>query len=597
MKLTKFYHKSIVTTLIVLVIIASTLIMAVPVSAAVAQEWPLSLVGYSTLSWSKADFNAAVLANPTIVGDSNNSSIKYKGLAVWRIVAMLDGGDPATLNISLISSISVKGTCSDDYANTALTPAYWYGTDGANKENVIVYNLKSTDGGTTFVEVAAGTGDYPCKVFGLQSPGGSNLSGTYRPGKLVKLELLGLPALPVVNVSISPSSQAVANGATFNVNLAISTDTASRGWQANIDFDASKLIANSVTEGGFLHDWAIAHSDSTNNAGTSTIDNVGGHITNIAYAVVGTADLGGPTGSGTLCSISFTAKTAIDNYASLAPSAVVVSDVNAITIPGVTLTGGQVAIGNVPMADLVVSAASTAKVDDTHYTITYTITNQGNLAAVATVTSIAIDGVPVTAACPALAAGASDTQTTASKTLSAPSDTIVITADSTAVVSEGNESNNTRTITYANVSGTGDTIVNGNIAAKLSFTAPTNIDPWNLIVGPNDISGTMNVKCNSDWQVQVSDQNTDTAGHMTKWMSTYVPGVKLTAPLTVGCTTSVDLSGAPQTIVNGTPSGQVGNNGQDCTVLFHQAILYSDAVLTGGYSYHIVVTFTASVTI
>ena len=79
-------------------------------------------------------------------------------------------------------------------------------------------------------------------------------------------------------------------------------------------------------------------------------------------------------------------------------------------------------------------------------------------------------------------------------------------------------------------------------------------------------------------------------------LGNYTLGTKLTAPLTVGCTTSVDLSGTPQTIVTGDPSGQSGNDGQNLTISFHQPVLYADPVLTGGYSYHIVVTFTASVT-
>ena len=77
------------------------------------------------------------------------------------------------------------------------------------------------------------------------------------------------------------------------------------------------------------------------------------------------------------------------------------------------VTGGTVAIGNVPMPDLVVSALSATKDGDGTYTIAYTITNQGNDDAAAASTSIVIDGgAPIVVACPALAAGASDTQTT-----------------------------------------------------------------------------------------------------------------------------------------------------------------------------------------
>ena len=306
-------------------------------------------------------------------------------------------------------------------------------------------------------------------------------------------------------------------------------------------------------------------------------------------------------GTGTLCTISFTAKANVNDFASITPNSnnLVIDDYNAAPIAGVGVTGGTVAIGNVPMPDLVVSALSAAKVSDTTYTITYTITNQGNAASGACTTSVVIDsGMPITVACPALAAGASDTQTTAAQTVSSGSDTIVGTADSAGAVSESNENNNARTITYASVGDNGNTSLNSNIAAKLLLTVPAGIDPWNLVQGTNDITGPANVKCNSNWQLQVNDQNTTTIGHMTKWLlGVYDGGTRLTAPLTVGCTTSVDLSGTPQTIVTGTPAGQSGDSGQSLTISFHQPVLFADPVLTGGYSYHIVVTFTASVTI
>jgi hypothetical protein len=412
----------------------------------------------------------------------------------------------------------------------------------------------------------------------------------------MKIELLNLP---VSQVSVSPASQAVANGASFTVNLDINTNTASRGWQMNVNFDATKMQCTGVSEGTFLSSYATANGGGTVAApGTLTWDNVGGTITIPGWAITG-AGSGGPSGTGTLCTIAFTAKPSIDNFASITPSSVILSDVLGATIPGTTMTGGTVAIGNVPMPDLVVSALSAAKVTDDTYTITYTVMNQGNDAAAASTTSIVIDGgAPIAVACPALDAGASDTETTAAQTVTSGSDTIQVTADSTGTFSESNESNNSRTITYALVGANGNTTINANIAGKLELTVPPAIDPWNLVVGSNDTSGTANVKCNSNWQVQVSDQDA-TNGHMTKWMpgSGYDLATKLTAPLTVGCLTSIDLSGTPQTIATGTPAGQSGNDGQNLTISFHQPILYADSVLTGGYSYHIVVTFTASITI
>jgi hypothetical protein len=332
--------------------------------------------------------------------------------------------------------------------------------------------------------------------------------------------------------------------------------------------------------------------------GAATIDNTGGLVTIPGYAITG-AGAGGPTGTGTLCTLSFTAKASVDNSASLTPSSVVIADVSGNAIAGPVVTGGTVAIGAVPMPDLVVSAASAAKASDTTYTITYTVTNQGNDPAGACSTSIVVDGgAPIVVACPALAAGASDTQTTAAQTFTSPSDSIVVTADSAGAVSESSEVNNTRQIIYALASDGGDVIVNGNILAKLDLTTPADIASWVLQQGINNTSGTANVKCNTPWQLQVNDQNGNTKGYMTKWNGVaYDTSVKLANPLWVGSQSSVALSDSNQNIATGDISGQSLDSGQDLTINFAQQVVYSDPVLTGVYSYHVVVTFTASSTL
>ena len=400
-----------------------------------------------------------------------------------------------------------------------------------------------------------------------------------------------------VSVYIDPPSQGADNGAPFTVNLAINTNPQSRGWQANIDFDADKMQYTGITEGGFLKDYALANSGGTQPVPGPSIDNVNGHVTNIGYFITG-AGTAGPSGTGTLCTLSFTAKTGVDSWASITPSGVVVSDNTGVTIAGTSVSGGAVAIGNIPMPDLVVSAASAAKAGDNTYTVTYTVTNQGNLAAGACSTSIVVDGgAPIVIACPALAAAASDTQTTAAQTFTGPTDTIVVTADSANAVAEKSEANNSRQIVYALAGDTGDVIVNGNILAKLDLTVPSDILNWVLEQGANSTSGTANVKCNTPWQLQVNDQNANTSGHMTKWNGAYDISGKLANPLHVGSEIDVALSGSNQVIADGIVADQSGDAGQDLTVTYSQQVLYSDPVLTGGYTYHIVVTFTASSTI
>jgi uncharacterized repeat protein (TIGR02543 family) len=155
-----------------------------------------------------------------------------------------------------------------------------------------------------------------------------------------------VPAMAAgTSISISPSSQSIENGDTFNVSLVINTDTASRGWQATVNYDTSKLIANSCTEGGFLHDWAIAHGDNTSDQ-SSGIDPAQGKI-NLAYIITGDTDPGGPSGSGALCTISFTAKQSVNSITGITLSNVIVSDIDAQQITGATTIGGLLRIGTI----------------------------------------------------------------------------------------------------------------------------------------------------------------------------------------------------------------------------------------------------------
>jgi hypothetical protein len=153
------------------------------------------------------------------------------------------------------------------------------------------------------------------------------------------------------NISVSPASQSVANGATFEISLVIDTDTPSRGWQATVNYDTTKLTANSYTQGGFLKDWALAHDDGTSDQSSGIITSGGqptGQI-DLSFIVTGAADPSGPSGSGTLCTISFTAGEDVNAATDITLTNVVVSDIYAQRIDGVTSSDGSVAIGDVPM--------------------------------------------------------------------------------------------------------------------------------------------------------------------------------------------------------------------------------------------------------
>lgn len=559
-----------------------------------------SATPYQVLVGPHACDNIPVKSNDTlIIADSGTLNGSPDTTRLPRLVcpSFTGGGkyyNQSIVKITLVYTISVSAP-----TNGTISPSgYTWNTSSTNPWSSATSSgaVYVTNGGSQTFTMAGNTGYH---ISALTIDGGAVTPATsYTFSNVTANHTLAATfSDSSVSVSITPSFQSVANGTTFNVSLAIDTSTASRGWQANVDFDATKLSANSVTEGTFLSAYATANGGGTVSGGAATIDNVGGHVVIPGYAITG-AGTGGPTGTGTLCTISFTAKPAVNSAASITPSAVVVADVNGTAIPGVTLAGGTVAIGTLPLPDLVVSAASTtAEANPAMYTVTYTITNNGADAGAST-TSISIDGgTPITVACPALATGASDTQTTAAQTLSGTADSILITADSAFAVGESNESNNTRTTSYSYAPAQpGDVPVSGTTQTVLNFVLPDAVSWDPLNIGDNSADRTMKVTSNTDWQVTVLGTNN---GYMTKYNGTiYDPAVKLHDALLLMSENTVTLTDSSQVLADGTPAGQpLDNSGDARSVAFHQQVYYVDTALPSGSYYYVVVTFTASQTI
>ncbi len=113
------------------------------------------------------------------------------------------------------------------------------------------------------------------------------------------------------SLSIDPPAQSVTVGQSFTVGVVIDTAEASRGAQCALDFDPAVLQCDDVVEGTFFSDWADANGCDTVlypiDIGGSVIDNVTGHVDDVGVAIVGTANPGGPTGSGVFLAYEFTA--------------------------------------------------------------------------------------------------------------------------------------------------------------------------------------------------------------------------------------------------------------------------------------------------
>lgn len=297
-------------------------------------------------------------------------------------------------------------------------------------------------------------------------------------------------------------------------------------------------------------------------------------------------------------------------------------------------TNNTATITYTELPDLVVSAISTSPASSSSspsttptYTVSYTITNNGPAAAGASSTSIVINGgTPITISCPALANGASNSQTTATQTVAGNDDVIVVTANSTGAVTAWNTTNNTATINYyyaPSGSWTYTQSVSGTLGSVFSFTAPAAVTTWTYSGNTNTpsaaftpgesntnaVADNMVVSSSGPWYVTASGQN---GGFMSAWSTSsnaYAsPLISLTDPLEIfvgtnqsstatlneGATGAIDLTNAAQLVANGSTNGLTSGYSRTIPVTFTQPVLYSDPALTAGYVYQMTVTYVAT---
>ena len=386
-------------------------------------------------------------------------------------------------------------------------------------------------------------------------------------------------------------------GTTITVPILVDTTTAIRAYQFDLTFDATRLqvhggSASSVTDGGFLS--TAAHGTSLIQGNVPTIDNVGGHVTGTAYTLVGGAGFGA-SGTGTLANIQFDIPAGAPNgKANLTLTGVILADVNAAAVPGVALNTKWVQVG--PGPNLQISALGfVPHGTGSTFDILYTITNSGGSASDPDTTLLTVTGATPTGqthAVPSLAVGASLSFTETNESLSGAN------AQVTVLLQNVNVSRNA---TYSPVSSSGTTPVDGTFGAFLLITPPSSVSFPSLVIGPNSVNaGPLNVKSNTNYEVDLYDANATTAGHMSEWNGTsFVPaGKHLTDPLGVTSPAhSFSITTAPQVLVTGGVAGQSGDAGQNFAISFNQALHFADPLLPAGESYHLIVTFNGFVTL
>jgi hypothetical protein len=236
----------------------------------------------------------------------------------------------------------------------------------------------------------------------------------------------------------------------------------------------------------------------------------------------------------------------------------------------------------------------------TTFDIFYTVTNNGGSASDPDTVNMSLTGATPTSASHALAAlapSASATFTDTNETLTGVNAPVTVN-----LATFGGS----RSSTYSNVTSNGNTPVDANFGAFLHLTAPVTATFPALHLGANGLDdGNMNIQSNTNYAVTVQDANPSAgaqAGHMTEWNGTAFvapyrqlhDALSVISPLVPA---GLSLSASPQQIQTGTVAGQNLDAGQNFDIQFSQNLHYSDPLLTGGETYHVVVLFNSYVTL
>ena len=196
---------------------------------------------------------------------------------------------------------------------------------------------------------------------------------------------LVVPATPVLanpdtSMSISPATQTVNAGESFDVEVVVATTGLTRAAQFDLSFAPSLVQVTSVTEGNYYSDWATAHGGLTYfNPGAT--NNTAGTVHMAAVAILGGGP-GGQTGSGTFIVVHMTAKTGVSGTSALTLFDIIVADENAQAIPDVVINSGEVVVGAGEVTPPTVTTNAATGVT------TNSATLNGNLTSLGTATSV-----------------------------------------------------------------------------------------------------------------------------------------------------------------------------------------------------------------
>ena len=406
--------------------------------------------------------------------------------------------------------------------------------------------------------------------------------------------LLGsaLPAAAAGTATLTVNIVNTNQGATVTVPILVQNDGyPMRAYQVDVNFDPSRLQAQSITDAGFLT--TAGHGTSQIPGSTPTIDNVGGHITGLSYTLVGGAGYGAVTTGtpATLANIVFTVPSGAPNgKANISLVNVLLADVNAAAFSTVNINSKWVQVG--PGPNLGMSIGFTPHGTGSTFDANVIVTNSGGSASDPDTLNVTLsNALPATASftVPSLAVNGSQTFSITNVALNTGAQNSVVQATLVNV-------NVVKSATYSPVSSNGTTPVDATFGAFLKITPDSAVSFGQLALGDNFKGGNLNVQSNTNYEVDVFDNGT-TAWHMTEWNGSAFLTNKLADSMHIISSQSNDVTaGTPAKFVTGGVAGQSGDAGQNFGVSYKQTLHYGDPLLPSGETYHLVLTFNGYVT-
>jgi hypothetical protein len=142
----------------------------------------------------------------------------------------------------------------------------------------------------------------------------------------------------------------------------------------------------------------------------------------------------------------------------------------------------------------------------------------------------------------------------------------------------------------------GTTQIDGSVNPFLQIAVDPAVNFGQLAIGKNTTSGALVVRCNTNYQVDVSDANPLTAWFLTEFHLGLYKNQHLFEPLSLQAIGFPIVDRPGGALLNGNVTAQGSHDiGQSFPLVFIQNLYYADPMLPPGETYHLVLTFNAYV--